>query len=251
MLGVARIDYEVVAPDYVAGRGLEADGLEGWRDAVTPYLAELKLPLVDIGSGAGQFAPLFAEWFGVEVAGVEPSGGMRAEAERTNAHPRVRYVAGDAEHLPLGDESCGAAWISTVIHHIPDLGAAAREIRRVLAPGGPLLIRSAFPGRWSGVSLFQFFPEAGRVVDTFPSIERVARVFAEAGFRLERVEPVPQVSIANLAAMRPRAALRADTTLRGISDEAFAAGLARLDAAIAGGRGDERAVDYLDLVVLR
>ncbi len=176
---------------------------------------------------------------------------MRAEAEAANAHPRVRYLPGDAERLPLGDASCGAAWISTVIHHVPDLAGAAREIRRVIAPGGPVLIRSAFPGRWSGVSLFQFFPEAGAVVDTFPSIDQVTRVFGEAGFQLERVEPVPQVSMPNLAAMRPRTELRADTTLRGISDEAFRAGLARLDAAIAGGRGEERVVDVLDLVVLR
>lgn len=248
---MARIDYEVVAPDYVAGRGLEADGLAGWRAAVGPYLADLALPIADIGSGAGQFAPLLAEWSGAAVVGIEPSDGMRSEAEGKNSHPRVRYLAGDAEHLPLESESCGAAWISTVIHHIPDLAAAAREIRRVVAPGGPVLIRSGFPGRWSGVSLFRFFPEAGAVIETFPSIELVVRVFGAAGFRLERMEPVPQISVPDLAAMRPRAALRADTTLRGIPDAAFAAGLARLDAAIAAGRGAERVVDYLELVILR
>ncbi len=248
---VARIDYDVVARDYVAGRGLDADGLAGWRAAAAPYLTNLALPIVDVGSGAGQFSPLLAEWSGAAVVGVEPSGGMRSEAGAKNRHPRVRYLAGDAEHLPLDNRSCGAAWISTVIHHIPDLAAAAREIRRVVAPGGLVLIRSAFPGRWSGVSLFQFFPEAGVVIETFPSIELVGRVFGEAGFRLERVEPVPQVSVPNLAAMRPRAALRADTTLRGIPDGAFADGMARLDAAIAAGRGNERVIDYLDLVVLR
>jgi len=35
-------------------------------------------------------------------------------------------------------------WLSLVIHHIPDLAGAAREIRRVLRPGAPVLIR---PGR--------------------------------------------------------------------------------------------------------
>lgn len=248
---MARIDYELVARDYVAGRGLEVDGLAGWRTAISPFMRGPKARVVDVGSGAGQFAPLLATWFDVDVVGIEPSDGMRAEAEAKSPHPRVRYLPGDAEHLPLDDASCGAAWISTVIHHVPDLEAAARELRRVVTPGGPVLIRSAFPGRWSGVSLFRFFPEAGRVVESFPSIGFVKRVFGEAGFRLERVEPVPQVSIANLAAMRPRAALRADTTLRGVTDEAFEAGLARLDAAIASGRGDEVVVDYLDLVVLR
>ncbi|MBK7726769.1 MAG: methyltransferase domain-containing protein [Dehalococcoidia bacterium] len=36
--------------------------------------------------------------------------------------------------MPLADLSAGAAWISTVIHHIPNLPAAAAEIRRVLTP---------------------------------------------------------------------------------------------------------------------
>jgi hypothetical protein len=141
--------------------------------------------------------------------------------------------------------------MSTVIHHIPDLASAAREIRRVLAPGGPVLIRSAFPGRTCGISLCRYFPETADVLDTFPSVAQVARDFGAAGFRLVRVEPVPQISIPNLAEMRPRVELRADTTLRGISDRAFIAGLARLDAAIAAGHGDDAVVDYLDLLVFR
>ncbi len=42
-----------------------------------------------------------------------------------------------------------------VIHHIPDLGACAQELRRVLRPGGPILIRSAFPGRLDGNSVWR------------------------------------------------------------------------------------------------
>lgn len=93
--------------------------------------------LVDIGSGTGQFATLFPRWFGLDVVGVEPSEGMRAVAIHNSRDPRVAYLEGDAEHLPLADGACGAAWLSTVIHHIPDLGAGAREIRRVVVSGGP------------------------------------------------------------------------------------------------------------------
>ncbi|MEO8538270.1 MAG: class I SAM-dependent methyltransferase [bacterium] len=248
---MARIDYDSVAGNYAAARGLTEDGLAGWREALAQYLSGLTRPLVDVGSGAGQFANLFPSWFGIEVIGVEPSEGMRAEAEGARIDPRVHFLAGTAEQLPLPDASCAAAWISTVIHHIADLGAAAKEVRRVLAPGSPVLIRSAFPGRTHGISLFRYFPEAAQVVESFPSIEQVRREFGEAGFALESVQSVPQVSVPNLAAMRPRVALRADTTLLRITDEAFAAGLARLDAAIASGQGDQVPVDYLDLLVLR
>jgi SAM-dependent methyltransferase len=175
---------------------------------------------------------------------------MRREAEAHNAHPEVRYLPGDAQHLPLEDASCGAAWLSTVIHHIPDLGAAAAELARALVPAAPVLIRSAFPGRTGGITLFRFFPEAAAIVETFPSLDQVRRDFGASGFDVELVTAVPQVSVADLAEARARAALRADTTLRGIPDEAFAAGLRRMDDAIAAG-GHEPVVDYLDLVVLR
>lgn len=249
---MARIDYDEVARDYRAGRGLTEEGLAGWRDAVRPYLEGLALPLVDVGSGAGQFAGLFSRWFGIEVIGVEPSDGMRAEAEASNEHSRVSYLAGDAQHLPLPGRSCGAAWYSTVIHHIPDLAAAAHEATRVLAPGAPVLVRSAFPGRTERITLFRFFPGAASVVETFPSIEQLTGAFGHAGFALERMESVRQVSVGSLREFRERVVLRADTTLRGISDQEFAAGLARLDEAIQNEPTCvEPLVDWLDLVVLR
>lgn len=248
---MARIDYNRVAADYARGRGLAEDGLAAWRAALQPHLDQLDLPVVDIGSGTGQFAALFPRWFGVEVVGVEPSEEMRAEAIAHTRDRRVTYLGAEAEHLPLADGSCGAAWLSTVIHHIPNLEAAAREVRRVVVPGGPVLIRSAFPGRTDRITLFQFFPEAAGVVETFPSIDQVERDFGAAGFRLEEFEPVPQVSAGSLIEFWERVALRADTTLRAIPDDAFAAGLARLDGAISGGQESGPVVDYLDLVVLR
>lgn len=209
------------------------------------------MPVVDVGSGAGQFAALFPAWFGVRVIGVEPSEEMRRTAMAYTHDTRVSYTAGRAELLPLPNGSCGAAWVSTVIHHVADLAAAARELRRVLVLGAPLVIRSAFPGRTDGISLFRFFPEAASVVETFPSIEQMERDFGMAGFALELVQRVAQVTAANLCETRARVALRADTTLRGIPDDAFEAGLRRLDDAIAEGDAGEPVVDYLDMVVLR
>ena len=249
---MARISYNDVAKDYRAGRGLNEDGLSAWREAVRPYLEGLRLPLVDVGSGAGQFAPLFAEWFEIEVFGVEPSDGMRAQAIESAAHERVRYLAGDAQHLPLQDASCGAAWISTVIHHIPDLGAAAREVRRVLAPGAA----SAHPQRVS---------RPHRAVSRCSASSRKQRLSwrrsrasngwsATSWLRASRWSAsrlCPQVTVGSLREFRERVALRADTTLRGISDDAFSAGLRRLDAAIESESDPEPLIDYLDLAVLR
>jgi ubiquinone/menaquinone biosynthesis C-methylase UbiE len=56
-----------------------------------------------------------------------------------SCHPRT--LAGQADALPFTAGSFGAAWLSTVIHHITDLPAAAAELRRVLAASAPVLTR--------------------------------------------------------------------------------------------------------------
>jgi SAM-dependent methyltransferase len=255
---MARVDYDRMAPDYVAGRALPPDGMAPWRDAIAPWLpaeGRGRSPVLDLGAGTGQFAAAMAGWFGVEVVAVEPSGGMRAEAARAHPHPAVGWVAGVAERLPLRDASCALAWVSTVLHHLDDLDMAATELGRVLRPGGPVLVRQAFPGRMDEVNLYtRFFPAAGAWLvegGGLPSVERVAAAFGAAGFRVERLRKVAQVSAPSLAAYRDKVRSRADTGLRLLPDDQFAAGLAALDRAVEAETVAAPVVDRLDLLVLR
>jgi SAM-dependent methyltransferase len=80
------------------------------------------------------WAMAFAAWYGIHVAAVEPSQAMRARS----CYPVM--LAGHARAIPLGTGTVDGAWLSTVIHHIPDLHAAAAELRRVLRPGALVLI---------------------------------------------------------------------------------------------------------------
>jgi ubiquinone/menaquinone biosynthesis C-methylase UbiE len=162
---MARVDYDRMAPDYVRGRVLPVEGVEAWRAAIEPWVPDGRAgrsPVLDLGAGAGQFAAAIAGWFGAEVVAVEPSEGMRAQAARAHAHPAVRWVAGRGERLPLRAEVVAWAWVSTVVHHLDDLDAAAAELGRVLRPGGVVLVRQAFPGRMEHITLYQrFFPGRG------------------------------------------------------------------------------------------
>jgi ubiquinone/menaquinone biosynthesis C-methylase UbiE len=253
---MARVDYDRMAPDYVRGRVLPGEGMEAWRQAVEPWVPVGEgggSPVLDLGAGTGQFAAAIAGWFGVEVVAVEPSEGMRAQAARAHPHPAVRWVAGRAERLPLREGVVGWAWVSTVVHHLDDLDAAAAELGRVLRPGGVVLVRQAFPGRMEHITLYErFFPAAGaRLAGALPGVERVAAAFAGAGFREEALRSVAQVSAASLAAYRDRVRLRADTGLAWLPDDQFAAGLAALDRAVEAETVPAPVVDRLDLLVLR
>ncbi|HEU4426621.1 MAG TPA: methyltransferase domain-containing protein [Pilimelia sp.] len=243
---MARIAYDIAAAAaFEATRHLADDGLTAWRRAVSRHLDPRPgTRLLDLGSGTGRWAQAFTQWYaGIEVVAVEPAEAMRARSLH------LPVVAGDAEHIPLDDGSVDAAWISTVIHHVPDLVRAARELRRVLRPGGPVLIRSAFAGRHHAITLFRYFPEAIRVLDTYPSVADVQAAFAEAGFATTGFECVPQVTAASLRAAATALRREAHTVLRLITDDEYAAGFARLHRAAEIRTGP--VVDALDLLVLR
>jgi ubiquinone/menaquinone biosynthesis C-methylase UbiE len=255
---MARVDYDRMAPDYVEGRALPPEGMEPWRAAIQPWLPAdrpARLPVLDLGAGTGQFAAAIAGWFGTEVVAVEPSAGMRAQAARANPHRDVGWVAGRAERLPLRDGACAWAWVSTVVHHLDDLDAAAGELHRVLRPGGPVLVRQAFAGRMDEITLYQrFFPGAGAGLAAggwLPTVEQLSAAFAGAGFRVEALQTVAQVSAPSLAAYRDKVRRRADTGLRLLPDDRFAAGLAALDRAVQAEATPAPVVDRLDLLVLR
>jgi len=248
---MARVDYDQMAVRYDRGRALSLEGLEGWRAALAAWLPPPRgLPVLDLGAGTGLFATAIATWFDARVVAVEPSAGMRRQAQQVRAHARVAYVGGRAERLPLRDGCCGGAWLSTVIHHLDDLPGCARELRRVLPAGGPVLIRSSFPGRHQGISLFRFFPGAGRIADSFPTVEATVAAFQAAGFGFRALQQVPQTSAPSLQAALERVRLRADSTLAPLPDAEFAQGLAAMERAAAAEQTPTPVVDHLDLLVL-
>lgn len=99
---------------------------------------------VDVGAGTGTEVRRMASLVGDqgEAVGVEPHAGMRAAAESRAADEGVaaRFVDGDALALPFADGSIDAIRCERVFQHLIDPEGAAREIARVLAPGGRAVV---------------------------------------------------------------------------------------------------------------
>ena len=260
---MARISYdERTAAAFKAAREVPRDGLAEWREAIRRHLRPSPgMTLVDVGAGTGQFAAAFRDWFELDVIAVEPSAAMRSQIPRT---PGIRALEGDASVLPLPDASADAAWFSLVIHHVPDLAVAAREIRRVLRPGAPVLIRQGFPDRYepagelkqNRIELIRWFPETARTANTFPSLAETREAFAAAGFRQEALEEVRETSPGSLAEFlgQVETLRRADTTMRGLTEDEFLRGKERLRRAVrraADATEPESRSNWLDLLVLR
>jgi SAM-dependent methyltransferase len=252
---MARISYdEQTAAAYKAAREVPRDGLGAWREAVRRHLRpSAGQTLLDVGAGTGTFATAFCDWFGLDVVAVEPSAAMRAQIQ---PRPGLRVLAGEAAAIPLADESADAVWLSLVLHHVPDVAAAAAEFRRVLRPGAPVLMRMGFGDRVASERTFPwaFFPETARSVSTFPSLDETCRAFATAGFRREALEPVPE-QLMSLAGFLDRVdeLRQADTNMRGLTDEEYQRGRDRLARAVAeaGPAADAPLDNWLELLVLR
>ncbi len=93
--------------------------------------------VLEVGVGLGADHQLFAQ-AGAEMTGLDLT-------ERAIAHTRARFDAfaldsdlrvGDAEALPFPDGTFDLVYSWGVIHHSPGTAKAAREILRVLKPGG-------------------------------------------------------------------------------------------------------------------
>lgn len=221
------VDYDgEISRGYEQGRGLSADAVATWRQAVEGRIPDTGL-IVDVGAGTGRFARELNMLAPSRVLAVEPSAGMRGSAPRSAAE-QVTWLGGTAEALPLANGSVGLVWSAFTTHYF-DLGAAAAEFARVVKAGGQVLIWHAFPDVFDELEWFRWFPTA-RALDEerMPSAATVQRAFESAGFGfLGRSDQ--QMRIAdNLASLADRLAHRSISTLNLISDDDFNQGLSDL-----------------------
>jgi ubiquinone/menaquinone biosynthesis C-methylase UbiE len=119
---------------------------ERLREVLAPRPGER---LLEIGVGTGYYSLDLAEWVGpegtLELFDLQQEfldHVMRGAGERglTNLVP----TRGDATALPYEDASVDAVILTAVLGEIPDSAAALREIRRVLKPGGRLVVGELF-----------------------------------------------------------------------------------------------------------
>ena len=176
---------------------------------------------------------------------------MRETALREAAHPRVTYLAGDAESIPLADGACDAAWLAYMVHHVPDREACSRELARVLRPGGVVLVVGAYGEARKDISLFRYFPAALKVVDAFPLEDEIVSQFAAGGLQHVVTEDAMLESARSLAAAVERISRRADSTLQLISDAEFEDGLRRLKEAAVAETEPRPIIDRVDLLAFR
>jgi SAM-dependent methyltransferase len=131
--GVSRAVFEELAGRYDAWydtpQGRLLFGLE--LACVAPLLAETPYPRLEVGVGPGRFAAALGLDIGLDPAAVP----LRLASDRG-----VRAVRGTGEQLPFANGAFGAVVVVVTICFADDPAMLVREARRVLRPGGKLVL---------------------------------------------------------------------------------------------------------------
>jgi SAM-dependent methyltransferase len=140
---------------------------------------------VEIGCGNGRYLERIPDGIGMDLS----MGMLDAARARIPGRPLVQ---GDAQALPFPDDAFDTVLAPMMLYHVPDRAQAAREMRRVLRPGGVAIATTnserahqslkdlveAVVGngwRWGRASADEFSMENGaaQLAVAFESVERV------------------------------------------------------------------------------
>jgi malonyl-CoA O-methyltransferase len=147
---------------------------------------------LDLGCGTGHFSRVLAQAFPqAEGIALDIAQGMLRHARPLGG--ARHFVAGDAEHLPLQQDSCELIFSSLAVQWCSDFAAVLSEARRVLQPGGVFAFASLCVGTlrelresWQAVD--------GLVhVNRFRESEDYQRLCAASGLRIRSLEVCPHV----------------------------------------------------------
>ncbi|MGZ6764434.1 MAG: class I SAM-dependent methyltransferase [Nocardioides sp.] len=160
--------------------------------------------VLDVGCGSGPLAAAMVER-GARVTGVDASAAMLDLARERLGEAVDLHVADLAEPLPLADAAYDDVVASLVLHYLEDWSGPLAELRRVLKPGGRLLVSVNHPSAYAIVYPEKDYFAVTRYAEDYTFDGRVTWLtfwhrplhamtdaFAAAGFRVTTIsEPPP------------------------------------------------------------
>jgi len=153
--------------------------LEGLLAALDPGWT-----VADLGCGTGRTSAVIAP-FVTRVVAVDASTEMLGAARgRLSGLANVDVREGTLEAVPVADGSVDLALLVLVLHHVSDPGAVLREARRILAPGGRVIVLDMQPHDRE-----EYRGQMGHVWLGFSATE-LERLLQGAGFAQPRVVPL-------------------------------------------------------------
>lgn len=170
-----------------------------WRRATTAAIdPRPDERILDLAAGTGTSSRPLAD-AGAVVFPADLSAGMLAEGRRRQ--PDLHFIAADATDLPFADGVFDAATMSFGLRNVPDVPRCLAELRRVVRPGGRLVIcefaEPTLPGLKQAYRLYlrRIMPALAKISSNpvsysylresilgWPSRQRLATMMGDAGW---------------------------------------------------------------------
>jgi ubiquinone/menaquinone biosynthesis C-methylase UbiE len=158
-----------------------------------PYLVDGEMgDVLDLACGTANLLARLGDW-GVRVTrytGVDLSREMLrgARAKVDASHIPAAVIAADARALPFADGRFDTVVSASALHDFPEPARALDEVRRVLRPGGRLLLLDWSRGRITMRALNLWLRLSGDSFRRMGSLPEAEGMLAAAGFRIIRSE---------------------------------------------------------------
>jgi 2-polyprenyl-3-methyl-5-hydroxy-6-metoxy-1,4-benzoquinol methylase len=152
------------------------------QHGITPQTAKRVL---DVGCAGGAF-PKAAHDLGFEVVGVEPSAWLAEQGRKLYG---LDIRAGLLEDQAFSDQSFDLISLWDVIEHLPNAHGVVREIRRLLKPGGHLIVNCPDYGSFARKLLGSKWPMLLSVHLIYFTRETVTDFLQRDGFEIISIRP--------------------------------------------------------------
>ena len=152
--------------------------------------------LLELGCGIGVGAALVAREFAVSVTGLDRSGEQLERARKTNEEAlaelsdRLSFHEGSVADIPFPDNSFNGVYAVEMLQHVDDLAGTAREVRRVLSPGGRFATSTFFATEAGDAPLADLIETVESGIDLVRPVGEFAQDLKDAGLEEIEVKPI-------------------------------------------------------------
>lgn len=163
--------------------------------------------VLEVAIGTGRDLPHYPQ--DATLIGIDLSPAMLANARQRAADlgREVDLHTGDAEHLPFADTSFDTVVCAISLCTIPDPPAAIDEMKRVLVPGGRLLLLDHIKSTWPPIFAGQWLIEQITIRTSGEHLTRRQLPLVEAaGFEVVEVERLKAGIVERIHARKPSGA---------------------------------------------
>jgi ubiquinone/menaquinone biosynthesis C-methylase UbiE len=226
---VESVNYDRIASVY--DERYQANRYEGIEVFLRSFIGNVGAA-AEVGCGTGHWLAAIGDRVRT-IAGLDLSPEMLQRARRTAPHASLARAR--AEQLPWPTARFNRLYCINALHHFADTRRFMIEARRVLRPGGGLLIIGLDPhtgqDRWW---IYDYFPSALRAdLSRYPPTAEIRESLAAAGFvnaATEVAQHLPRDIPFQVALQRGHLDRRSRSQTLIISDQEYEEGMARLGA---------------------